>query len=388
MGIPPVGTIIHSVTLVSDGVETVDAWVAFAGGRVRGVGRGGAWHDLTTAEDVEVVDGSGKILTPGFIDMHGHGGGGFGFDGSLDDVWRAMATHRARGTTRQVLSLVAAPAAALVEQMDTIRQAATIDSSILGVHLEGPFLDLAHKGAHDARYLLDPDPASVATLVDASAGILRQITIAPELPGGMEAIEAFARAGAVVAVGHTDGDYATTLEAFRRGASILTHAFNAMEPILHRAPGPVVAALDTSSVTIEIICDGVHVHPSVVRIVADSAPERIALVTDSMAAAGAADGDYQLGPLPVYVVDGVARLDSGQIAGSTLTLEKAIRVAVNQVGLSLPHAVDAATRFPARALGIDDSFGSLTQGKVADAVLLNRDLHVARVWRDGVAVVA
>ncbi len=378
--------VIHSVTLVSGGVETPDSWVEFSGGKISARGTGGTWRSDNGADNAsEVVDGTGRFLTPGFIDIHGHGGGGFSYDTNAADIEKALATHRARGTTRQVLSLVANPIPQLLDQLTMIRGAMAHVPGVLGAHLEGPFLEIVHKGAHDARWLSNPDPESVKTLLAASDGVVRQITIAPELPGALEAIEGFARAGIAVAVGHTGANYALTLEAFRRGASILTHAFNAMEPILHRAPGPIVAAVDSSSVTIEVICDGVHVHPSVVRMLVDSAPERIALITDSMAAAGAADGEYLLGSLPVYVVDGVARLDSGQIAGSTLTLERAIQVAVNQVGLPLAQAVDAATRFPARALGIEDTFGTLELGKAADAVLLGKHLGVKRVWMDGVA---
>ena len=375
-------TLIHSVTLLSGGRETPDSWVLLSGSRVRATGVGATW--ASHAADADVVDGTGRYLAPGFIDIHGHGGGGFSYDEGVDQALRAMDAHLAHGTTRQVLSLVANPIDVLVEQLGTIREAMSRSSRVLGAHLEGPFFSLAHKGAHEPRFICDPTPEKVRALVDAGQGVARQITLAPELPGGLDAVEAFVRGGIPVAVGHTNVDYATALEAFRRGASILTHAFNAMPPLLHRAPGPVVAALDTPSVTIEAIADGVHVHPSVLHVLFECAPERIALVTDAMAAAGAADGDYVLGTLPVYVVDGVARLDSGQIAGSTLTLGRAVQVAVSQVGVSLAEAVQAATLFPARAIGIDDRFGTLEPGKAADAVLLRKDLSVDRVWVDGV----
>lgn len=377
-------TIIHSATLVNDRTVTRDAWVIFRDGRVHATGRGDEWRVANAEEAVEIIDGTGSYLTPGFIDQHGHGGGGHSYDEADPSALQtAMDTHLAHGTTRQVLSLVANPVEVLAEQMGRIRAAMTVNPRILGVHLEGPFLSLAHKGAHEAKFLADPTPERVAALLEAGDGIIRQITIAPELPGAMPAIETFARAGIAVAVGHCAADYATATEAFRRGASILTHAFNAMEPILHRAPGPIIAALDAASVTIEAICDGVHVNPRVLRLLFDSAPERIALVTDAMAAAGAADGDYMLGTLPVYVVGGVARLDTGQIAGSTLTLDRAIDVAVHQVGIPIEQAVAAATLHPARALGIDGLYGTLTPGKIADAVLLDKRFHVLDVWVAG-----
>lgn len=384
MGASQGNTIIHGVTLISAGTEVRDAWVEFSRGHVHASGTGNAW--AAREAEVQIVDGTGYYLAPGFIDIHGHGGGGYSYDQGIDEILAASKAHLVRGTTRQVLSLVANPVDAMIAQIGRVREAMASNPHILGAHLEGPFFALAHKGAHEPQFLVDPTPERVAALLAASMGVVQQITLAPELPGGMEAVEAFARAGIVVAVGHTGADYATALEAFRRGASILTHAFNAMPPILHRAPGPIVAALDTPSVTLEAICDGVHVHPSVLRMLFDSAPERIALVTDAMAAAGAADGDYVLGTLPVYVVDGVARLDSGQIAGSTLTQNRAVQVAVHQVGVSLPQAVASATLAPARALGIDDKFGGLEVGKVADAVLLRRDLSVERVWLAGTEV--
>lgn len=384
---PTQTTIIHSTTLESGGIETTNAWVAFSGTHVRATGVGDEWREHALNGPVTVVDGSGRYLTPGFIDIHNHGGGGASYEtGAIDDLACAITTHRARGTTRLVTSLVTDTVPRLVELLADVRSAMETLPGILGAHLEGPFLEPAHRGAQAGHALQNPTAKTIDELLEASDGILRQITIAPELPGAVDAIERFARRGVAVAVGHTGASYTVTMEAFRRGASILTHAFNGMEPILQRSPGPIVAALDTSSVTIEVIPDGVHVHPSVIRMLHDCAPGRIALVSDSMAAAGAADGDYLLGSLPVYVVDGVARLDSGQFAGSTLTMDRAVSVAVHQVGLSLAQAVAAATLAPARALGIEEEFGTLDRGKRADAVLLDKHLAVERVWLDGAEV--
>ena len=188
-----------------------------------------------------------------------------------------------------------------------------------------------------------------------------------------------------MAVGHTAATYAETQAAFEAGASILTHAFNAMREIHHRAPGPVAAAFQAPGVTLEVINDGVHVHSNVVNMLFASAPGRIALVTDAMAAACAGDGQYELGSLNVIVTDGVARLsDSGVIAGSTLTMDAAVRRAITDVGLSVPQAVAAATAVPARAVGREGDLGSLAPGFAADAVLLDRDFRVRAVWAAGV----
>ena len=273
--------------------------------------------------------GAGALLTPGFIDIHGHGGGGFSYDDGPDAIRVARALHRAHGTTRAVVSLVTAPLETLERRVAMIADLIETDPDILGSHLEGPFLDPGHKGAHDLSLLRDPSLAAVERLLAAGRGTVRQVTLAPELPGGHDAIRAIVAAGAAAAVGHTDADLDATRAAFDAGATILTHAFNAMPPLHHRDPGPVGAAASDPRVTLEVIADGVHLHPEIVRLAFLAAPGRVALVTDAMAAAGAADGRYELGSLEVDVVDGIARLaDGGAIAGSTLTQDAALRFSV------------------------------------------------------------
>lgn len=377
-------TIIHSATLVSGGGRQTDAWVAFAEGRVRATGTGASWRDL--GSDSELVDAGGALLTPGFVDIHVHGAGGASFDdgpSDRDGIQRALAVHRARGTTRTVLSLVTASIDDLCDRLAVIADLAETDPAVLGSHLEGPFLDAGHKGAHDPALLRLASEDAIARLLEAGRGTVRQITLAPELPGGMDAITRFIDAGAVVAIGHTDADYDIARAAFDAGASILTHAFNGMNGIHHRAPGPVVAAIASDGVTLEIVNDGVHVHPDVVAMAFAAAPGRIALVTDAMAATGSSDGDYLLGSLEVTVADGVARLRHGDsIAGSTLTLDNALRQAVVVCGVDVVTAVTALTETPARAIGRPD-LGRLDPGSVADAVLLNANFAVTAVWADG-----
>jgi N-acetylglucosamine-6-phosphate deacetylase len=203
----------------------------------------------------------------------------------------------------------------------------------------------------------------------------------------MDAIRALSAAGVAVAVGHTAADYDQALAAFDAGASILTHAFNAMPGLHHRAPGPVAAATRTPGVKLEIVNDGVHVHPEVVRMAFAAAPGRVALITDAMAAAGSADGDYRLGGLDVEVREGVARLAAGgSIAGSTLTLDDALRRAVLEVGIPVAEAVRAVTSTPAAAVGRSGDLGRLLPGYAADAVLLDADFTVRQVWSAGVPV--
>ena len=376
-------TVIHSARLVDDGEVTDDAWVAFADGVVLHAGTGDEWRALPAGD---AIDATGAYLTPGFVDIHGHGGGGGTYEHGLDAIAAARAVHLARGTTRAVLSLVTASIDDLAAQVGMIADLSERDATILGTHLEGPFLDPGHKGAHTESLLRAPDEAAVARLVEAGRGTVRQVTLAPELPGGLAATAQFVAAGVAVAVGHTNATEAEASAAFDAGATLLTHAFNAMPGIHHRAPGPVVAAMRDERVTLELIADGIHVHPDVIALAFAGAPGRIALITDAMGAAGEPDGAYELGGLAVTVTDGVARLDEGgAIAGSTATQDAALRLVVAG-GLPLADAVAALTSVPARAIGLAGRYGSLRPGAAADAVLLDDALQVAGVWVDGARV--
>jgi N-acetylglucosamine-6-phosphate deacetylase len=384
-----VSTLVHSVRLVDAGRVIDDGWVRFDDGRVAANGIGEGWRGQAQPYDVIVdgdeVAGAGAVLTPGFIDIHGHGGAGESYDDGPEAIRTARALHRAHGTTRAVISLVTAPLEVMERRAAMVADLAATDADILGSHLEGPFLDPGHAGAHDATLLREPDPAAVKRLLDAGRGTVRQVTLAPELPGGLEAIRMIVAARTAAAVGHTGAGAAATAAAFDAGATILTHAFNAMPGLHHRHPGPVAAAASDPRVTLEVIGDGVHLHPEVVRIAFAAAPGRIALVTDAMAAAGHADGRYELGALGIDVVDGVARVvGGGAIAGSTLTQDAALRRAVG-AGVRLADAVAALTSTPARAIGRGDGLGSLAAGFTADAVLLTSTLEVRSVWTAGVA---
>ncbi|KFF58509.1 N-acetylglucosamine-6-phosphate deacetylase [Cryobacterium sp. MLB-32] len=377
----PGRALIHSARLVSGGSLTADSWVLFENGVVGAVGTGSTWRDVGVDAGA-TTNAAGRHLTPGFIDIHCHGGGGAAFDDGAEAIAAALAVHHRHGTTRAVLSLVTASQADLESRVAVVAAEAERNPLVLGAHLEGPFLDATFRGAHDPALLQSPVPESVERLLAVGRGQIRQVTIAPELPGAADALARFVAAGVRVAVGHSSADYETARAAFDAGASILTHAFNGMNGIHHRAPGPVVAAMDSPGVVLEVINDGVHVHPSVVRLAFAGSPGRIALVTDAMAATGASDGHYLLGSLAVEVIDGVARLvDGGSIAGSTLTLDVALRNAV-AAGIDLPDAVTALTETPARAIGRTD-LGLLAVGYAADAVLLGPDLTVDAVFAEG-----
>ncbi|WP_062213226.1 N-acetylglucosamine-6-phosphate deacetylase [Demequina oxidasica] len=288
-----------------------------------------------------------------YVDIHCHGGGGHAFGADVDGTLAALAAHRAHGTGRLVASLVSESSERTIAAMDIVRQAMVRDESILGVHLEGPFIAPARKGAHDLASLRLPTRDAIAELLQAGDGIIRQITIAPELDGALDAISQCVEAGVVVAVGHTEADAATAREAFDRGATLVTHGFNAMRGIVGREVGPVGAALADDRVAIELIADGIHVDPSLIATIFRAAPGRIVLVTDAMAAAASAPGRYPLGTLQVDVTeDGRAYVaDTHTLAGSTLTMDRAVDVCV-EAGVSRDDAEAAASSTPARVLGL------------------------------------
>ncbi len=278
------------------------------------------------------------VLLPGLVDLHAHGGGGASF---TEDPVRAAAFHRARGSTTVVASLVSAPLDTMVAQVGALA-AHVADGTVAGIHLEGPFLAPSRCGAHDARHLVAPTPVAVDRLL--AAGPVVMVTLAPELDGGLDAVRWISGRGVVAAVGHTDADYATARRAVAAGATVATHLGNAMPPVHHREPGAVVALAEAPEVTLEVIADGTHLHPAVVRGVL--ATGRAALVSDATAAAGQPDGPAELGGLRVLVADGAARLaDTGALAGSVVTVADCLARVLGD-GADLLTAVTAATRTP------------------------------------------
>ncbi|MFF0964445.1 N-acetylglucosamine-6-phosphate deacetylase [Streptomyces sp. NPDC003703] len=342
----------------------------------------------TAPENTPTVDVSGHWLVPGFVDLHNHGGGGAAFSGSADDVMTAVRTHRAHGTTTVVASTVTDDMGILTKQAGLLSELAE-QGEIAGIHFEGPFISPCRKGAHSEALLRHPDPADVRRLVDAARGQAKMVTLAAELPGGLDSVRLLAERGVIAAIGHTDATYEQTVEAIDAGATVATHLFNAMPTLGHRAPGPIAALLEDERVTVELINDGVHLHPAALELAFHHAgAARVALITDAMDAAGSGDGRYLLGPLEVDVTDGVARLvEGGSIAGSTLTLDRAFRRAVTVDGLPVEDVVAALSANPARLLGVDDRVGSLEPGKDADLVLLDEDFVLKGVMRRGEWVV-
>ncbi|MQY04105.1 N-acetylglucosamine-6-phosphate deacetylase [Actinomadura macrotermitis] len=352
-----------------------------------GVRRGGLRVEdgliAALTDETPDIDLGGRYVVPGFVDLHVHGGAGASYQ-SADpaEARRAAEFHLAHGTTTTMASLVTGDPAELRAAVAVL---AGLGDVIAGIHLEGPFLAPSRCGAHDPALLRAPDPAEFGDLLARARGRLRMITVAPELPGALELIAEAAAAGVVAAVGHTDAPAAVTRSAFDAGARVATHLFNGMRPLHHREGGPVTAALTDPRVTVELINDGVHLAAETVHLAFQAAgADRVALVTDAMAAAGMGDGDYRLGVLEVQVRGGRATLAGGtSIAGSTITMADAFRRAVRDVGVPIEQAARAAALTPARVLGLAGRTGSLEEGKAADLVVLEEDLAVARVMKNG-----
>ncbi|MDR7323909.1 MULTISPECIES: N-acetylglucosamine-6-phosphate deacetylase [Catenuloplanes] len=361
------GRIVTPDGVVEDGHVTID------GPLIASVGEGRA-------------DGAERAawVLPGFVDIHNHGGGGHTFTTGDPDAARAAAAfHLRHGSTTVLASLVSSPFALMRDA--TAAFVPLVREGVLGgVHYEGPYLSGARCGAQNPDFLRDPDTDELAALIALGDGAVRMMTIAPELPGALDAIALLASHGVAAAVGHTDAPYDVTRAAAAAGATVATHLFNGMRPVHHREPGPVLALLDSPGVICEVVADGVHLHDGTLSFVAGAARGGYALVTDAMAAAGMPDGAYELGGLSVVVADRVARLAAnGSIAGSTLTMDAALRQAVG-AGIPVADASRAASWTPARAVGLSGTLGAITPGLRADLVLLSEDLQVTGVVRAGV----
>lgn len=372
-------TLLRGGRIVTEETVLDDGWLIVRDGVIEQVGTG----EPATGHDV--VDLAGAWVLPGFVDIHCHGGGGASYtETDPERLATAVAAHRRHGTTTTMASLVSCPIPTLADQVAALRELVA-DGLFTGIHLEGPFISAARCGAHDPNVLMAPDRESVETLLAVGRGAIRMVTLAPELDGGVEAVRRFTDAGVIVAIGHTDATLAQVLPAVDAGATVATHLFNGMRPLHHREPGPIGALLDDERVTVELICDLVHLHPTVVRIAARHAGAgRTVLVTDAMAAAGVGDGVYSVGALRVTVRDGVPTLDGGgSLAASTLTLDAAVRNFVHSCGMTMVEAARAVSGRPAELLGQAGKIGTLAPGAFADLVVMDDGLHTSRVMRRG-----
>lgn len=387
------GRVITPEEEISDGVVVFDA------GRVSWVGTA----DLVPARlraEVPEAESTPAVILPGLVDVHNHGGGGASFPDAADaqEAQRAVWEHRRYGTTRMLASLVTAAEDVLLERATMLR--GLVDSGLIeGVHAEGPFLSAARCGAQNPAHLIDGDPRLVTALATALGAGLVSMTVAPDVPGSDAVVAELVGAGVLPSFGHTDAAVEVMDEALDGALDLLwaggrrptiTHLFNGMRGLHHREPGPippVLAAARRGRAVVELVADGVHLHPHLVRdMFATLGAGNIALVTDAMAAAGMADGAYRLGSLDVEVADGVARLaEGGSIAGGTAHLLDVVRI-THGGGVPLVDAVRAASLTPAEVIAPSCAgvpFGALRTGYRADAVVVDASWQVQQVWRDG-----
>lgn len=384
-GSPARPRVIGNGRIVTDGHVVDDGLVVIADGRIAYAGPArSAGQALDTARAAEEIDARGGFICPGFIDAHIHGGGGADvMDATGDALVRIAVAHAAHGTTGFVATTMSAPREQLLEAAHAVRRvhgAPTGGARVLGLHLEGPYINPRRAGAHNPEHLRPPDVRELAAVARIAGPSLRTVTLAPELPGARGAIEWLRRRGVQVSIGHTAATYEEALAAVDAGARCATHLFNAMAGFHHRSPGCAAALLVDERVRVELVADGVHVHPGALRLAfrCKAAPGAM-LVTDCMRALGCPDGEYLLGDVPVVVHGGQARLrgDPGALAGSLLTMDQAVRVMVERAEVPLADAVRMATQTPAEALGIAGRFGRLAPGYEADVVVLEEDLTVS-----------
>lgn len=340
--------------------------------------------------DQTEVDGTGCYAIPGLVDIHFHGCVGYDFCDGTREAIDAMAAYEA---SVGVTCIVPATMTLGEDTLLTICKAAKAyreegrqpgRARLCGINMEGPFVAPGKKGAQNADFIRKPDIAMFDRLNEASGHMVKLVAIAPEVEGAMEFIEK--RHGeTVMSIAHTAADYDTAIGAFEKGASHVTHLYNAMNPFTHRAPGVVGAAADTRKAEAELICDGVHIHPAAVRTTFQIfGDDRIILISDSMMATGLEDGDYSLGGQAVKVVGNLATLQDGTIAGSATNLMDCMRTAVLKMGIPMESAVKCATVNPAKSVGIYDQYGSITPGKMASLVLLKKeDLAIKQVIVEG-----
>lgn len=331
--------------------------------------------------NAKLVDFGDATLAPGFLDIHIHGGAGLDLmHASLSELPRFGQFLTSHGVTGYFATTVAAPLDATCAALERLANAIEANSGFgngnaearpLGIHLEGPFLSHKRRGVHPPEYLVEPTIPIFEKLWQAARGHVRMLTIAPEIPGAIEVIVEAARRSVCVSIGHSDAELPAALAAVKAGARHATHTFNAMRPLDHRSPGIIGEVLSNDTMSADIIVDGIHVSPEVVKVFLQAkGPDRAVLITDAMSATGMPDGRYQLGPIPVDVADGKAT-SNGSLAGSVLTMDRAVRNVTQFSNWTLREAVRAATFNPAKAVGLSSDYGKLAVGSVADFVVLS-----------------
>jgi len=342
----------------------------------------------TQAEGAQVIDAEGKLVLPGLIDVHVQGAGGSDLlQGTPEAVERVCRSLASFGTTAFLATSVVEVAHREQPHIDSILEVMSQGSSgarILGIHLEGPFINPEKKGMIQTRFICEADPDYLACTQDVCAGSLRMMTIAPELPGGLDLIGQLVHDGTIAALGHTNATYEEAVRGIVAGLSHVTHLANAMRSIHHRDPGALGAALMSDALTVQIIADGIHLHPAFLRWVVGMKPaDHLAVITDGISAVGLPAGRYSYGGLEFTIDHGAARYGDGTLIGTALTQFQLVGRLMEFTGLPLHEAVNIASLYPARMLGLQNAKGSLEEGKDADVVICDRDLGVEAVLVEG-----
>jgi N-acetylglucosamine-6-phosphate deacetylase len=337
--------------------------------------------DNLAAKEIVTFDYGANYITPGLIDLHLHGAMGHDVIDASGPGLASIATHQARcGVTGFVATALTASIPSIVAAVDNVKAALSkhLPSEILGIHLEGPFLSLKKKGAQNPEFIKPIDSEDMLLLVDSTSRLKTIITVAPEVGENLKFIPALREKGVVISIGHSEATYELAIQSFDRGITHATHLYNAMSGFLPREPGVIGAVLDSSTVTAELIADGVHVHPAALRLaIKQKGVNKICLITDSLNASGLGDGDFRVGGLDVVVRNGQARLsESGALAGSVLTLNRAVKNILRWAGITVSQAINMASLNPARVLGLDDKFGSIQAGKYANLAIFDEDFNV------------
>jgi N-acetylglucosamine-6-phosphate deacetylase len=338
-----------------------------------------------------IIDAQGMIIMPGFIDVHTHGGGGYNLHTTRADEIRDFARWApATGVTSFLIAVVGIPGSMPTQQLQTAVEAIETcgeGAEPLGIHLEGPYINVARRGAHPPAWLRLPDESETETMLAVSNGHLRLITIAPELPGASAMIRRLVDAGVTVSMGHTDATYEQAKKAIELGVTHVTHCFNAMRPLLHRAPGPLAALAEADWVRGELIADGVHVHPAAMHALVNMlGPERTVIITDALAGAGLNDATFEFAGQPAHVIHGAAHLDDGTITGSVLTMDQALRNVLLMTGVSLSQAAGMLTFNPASSAQVAQRKGCLQAGYDADLTIFDQSMTLqATICRGEVA---
>lgn len=343
-----------------------------------------------TEVEIKIIDLDGKKVIPGLIDIHTHGAIGYDAAVASAEQIHEIARYQAQnGTTSFMPTTVTDDIKNTKNALKQIRKAAQMQgdgATIEGAHIEGPYINEKRKGAHDPAWIRLLDKKDYDEFRDILGPLKAHITVAPEVEGGLEFIKYVRQNGGTVGIGHTDGDYEVIMKAIEVGANVFTHLFNAMRGLHHREPGVAGAAL-ASDIPVELICDGIHVHPAIVKVIARArGAEGVVLVTDSMQAAGLGDGEYEFAGSKIYVVNGHACQEDGTLVGSVLCLFNAVRNMINFAGVSLEDAVRMASLNPAKVLGIDNEVGTIEEGKRGDLIVLDDDMQINMVFCRGVQV--